>query len=58
MSLHLKQAIRFVCRAAGPKAWEVFHHIWSGEVGTPGYVKDDWLKLERELFPNGKEPRQ
>lgn len=30
--------------------WAAFHKLWSKNVGTPGYDKDEWLELERRMM--------
>lgn len=50
-----KQFVRYSVLGAAANAWHIFHHLWTQRVGSPGYVKADWLKLEAELFPKGKE---
>lgn len=29
---------------------ELLHHLWTKAVGTPGYVKSDWQRLEAEIY--------
>ncbi len=34
-----------------PDEWhDLLHTLWSRATGCPGYVKADWMKLERILF--------
>jgi hypothetical protein len=34
-----------------PDEWfDLLHRLWTKATGCPGYVKDDWMKLERILF--------
>jgi hypothetical protein len=34
-----------------PDEWfDLLHTLWSKATGCPGYVKADWMKLERILF--------
>lgn len=34
-----------------PDSWhKLLHRLWSKAVGTPGYVKTDWIELETILF--------
>lgn len=30
--------------------WQLFHKLWTAAVGKEGYVKQDWLNLEKELL--------
>ena len=33
-----------------PDQWHnLLHRLWSKAVGTPDYVKDDWIELEQIL---------
>lgn len=34
-----------------PDSWhKLLHRLWSKAVGTPNYVKADWIELETILF--------
>lgn len=32
-----------------PKWYALFHELWTGYVGTPGYKKEAWINLDNEL---------
>lgn len=41
--------------AAGSPAQALFHRAWSLDVGTEGYDKSAWMRIERRLFEAAKE---
>ncbi len=40
-------------KAAIEKARELFHHLWTKDVNTPGYDKKAWMNLQRVMTDLG-----